>query len=184
MIARVYRDQFSFQREHSSGRILNVGSNTDGARLAADLGAVNVDLRAVDHVTGLPMPVHVLADARRLPFAKVFDTVVLGEILEHMERPDAVVSLRDAAAALVAGGRVVITMPHDGRRDAGELETPKGDQQYYAPGIYAYHYRSISRTELLNWILAAGLRVVAMARIVYCWGESGSGVIAELRGVA
>lgn len=175
----VYRDQFGFQREHSRGRVLNVGSNTDGGRLAADFGAVNLDLRAVDHVTDKPMPVAVLADARALPFRGAFDTVILGEILEHMERPDAVQALREAAAAIHAGGQVVITMPHDGRRDAGELETPEGDKQFYAPGIFAYHYRSISRLELLGWIREAGLHAEVIARIVYVWGETGSGIVAR-----
>lgn len=182
---KVYRDQFGFQREHSYGRVLNVGSNTDGGRLAADLGALNVDLRSLDHVTGLAMPVAALADARALPFRRgAFDTVVLGEILEHMERVDAVRSLSEAAAAIGAGGRVVVTMPHDGRRDAGEIETPAGDQQFYAPGIYAYHYRSISRLELLGWIREAGLEAEMVARIIYVWGEQGSGIVARKWGEA
>lgn len=177
---KVYRDQFGFQREHARGRVLNVGSNTDGGRLAADFGAVNVDLRAVDHVTDQPMPVHVLADSRELPFrAGAFDTVILGEILEHMERADAVQSLRRAAYTLAPFGQVVVTMPHDGRRDAGELETPEGEKQFYAPGIYAYHYRSISRLELLGWIAEAGLQAEVIARIVYVWGEQGSGIVAR-----
>jgi SAM-dependent methyltransferase len=179
MSLQTYRDQFGFQREHSKGRVLNVGSNTDGGCLAADFGAVNIDLRARDHVTGMLMPVAALADARALPFAGVFDTVILGEILEHMERPDAVRSLREAAAAIGSGGRVVITMPHDGRRESGKLETPKGEQQFYAPGIYAYHYRSISRLELLGWIREAGLEAEVIARIAYVWGEQGSGIVAR-----
>jgi 2-polyprenyl-3-methyl-5-hydroxy-6-metoxy-1,4-benzoquinol methylase len=161
-----------------------VGSNTDGARLAADFGAINVDLRRTDHVTGQPMPVSLLADARALPFAGAFDTVILGEILEHMEHVDAVRSLRQAARAIHDRGRVVVTMPHDGRRDSGELETPAGEKQFYAPGIYAYHYRSISRLELLGWIREAGLACETIARIVYVWGEQGSGIVARKWGEA
>ena len=174
----IYRDQFIFQRTHSVGAILNVGSNTDGARLA-QIGAINLDLREVDHVTGKHMPVHVLADARALPFRERFDSVVLGEILEHMERPDAVAALTEARRALKPGGRVVITMPHDKRRDAGTLETPEGEAKFYAPGIYAYHYRSISKAELLAWIAEAGLVATSWARIHYVWGEVGSGVVAQ-----
>lgn len=181
---KIYGDQFSFQREYSRGAVLNVGSNTDGARLAADFGAINLDLRSQDHVTGSLMPVDVLADARALPFRAAFDTVVLGEILEHMERADAVLALRQAVAAVRAGGRVVITIPHDSRRDAGTLETPAGEAKFYAKGIYAYHYRSISRTEILNWIGEAGLRAELVARIRYCWGEEGSGIVTQRRGEA
>ena len=180
MSTQIYRDQFTYQRKHSAGRILNVGSNTDGACLARDLGAINLDLRPVDHVTGMRMPVHCLADSRALPFRESFDTVVLGEILEHMERDDAVLSLRQALAALKRGGRIVITMPHDGRRDAGTLETPAGEAQFYAPGIYAYHDRSIGWPELAGWIAEAGLRVRERSRIRYIWGEVGSGVVAEV----
>lgn len=185
MTTQIYRDQFTYQRYNSVGKILNVGSNTDGARLgygvpgAPSMGGINLDLRTVDHVTGKQMPVHVLADARALPFQQAFDTVVLGEILEHMERADAVLTLRQAIGALKRGGRVVITMPHDARRDAGTLETPEGDAKFYAPGIYAYHYRSISWPELAGWIAEAGLRVRARNRIEYVWGEVGSGVVCQ-----
>jgi SAM-dependent methyltransferase len=180
---QIYRDQFSYQRAHASGSILNVGSNTDGAQLGSgplSLGAVNFDLRDVDHVTKMKLPVHQIGDCRALPYRCDFDTVVLGEILEHMEREDAVLALREARAALKPGGRIVITMPHDGRRDAGTLETPAGDAKFYAPGIYAYHYRSISWAELYGWIAEAGLRVIERSRIHYVWGEVGSGVVAEV----
>jgi SAM-dependent methyltransferase len=177
-----YRDQFVFQREHCFGHALNVGANTDGGNLKRDFGAVNLDLRAVDHVTGDILPVDVLGDARDLPYRGEFDTVILGEILEHMERRDAVCSLRQAALALRAGGQVVITMPHDVRRDAGTLPVPEGEAQFYAPGIYAYHYRSISRRELVSWLVEAGLTIVRLVRILYVWGQEGSGVVAVAAG--
>lgn len=181
-LAKVYRDQFGFQREHSRGRILNVGSNTDGAALQRDFGALNLDVRDLDQASGLTMPIDVLGDARALPFRPVFDTVVLGELLEHMEQRDGIAALIQARGSLAPGGRVVITMPHDGRRDSGELEEPA--QKFYAPGVYAFHYRSISQLELLSWILAAGLEARCVARIVYVWGESGSGIVCQRRGEA
>ena len=174
----IYRDQFTFQRLHAIGKVANVGCNTDGARFGDVAGAINVDIQVVDRVTAFRLPVNVLADARCLPFRAVFDSVVLGEILEHMEREDAVTALEQARRALKPGGRVVITMPHDARRDAGALETPRGDAQFYAPGIYAYHYRSISKGELFGWIEEAGLVPQLWARIHYVWGEVGSGVVA------
>ena len=176
----IYRDQFTFQRLHAVGKVANVGANTDGAGFAAR-GGLNVDLRTQDHVTGMKMPVHVLADARALPFRAVFDSVVLGEILEHMEHDDAVAALEQARLALKPGGRVVVTMPHDKRRDAGTLETPAGEAQFYAPGIFAYHYRSIGKDELFSWLEEAGLEAMLWARIHYVWGEVGSGVVARAR---
>lgn len=178
----VYRDQFTFQRLHAVGKVANVGCNTDGAGFRHVPGAINVDINAVDRVTNatVRLPVNVLADARSLPFRAVFDSVVLGEILEHMEHDDAVAALEQARMALKPGGRVVVTMPHDKRRDAGTLETPAGDAQFYAPGIFAYHYRSISKGELFGWITEAGLEPLLWARIHYVWGEVGSGVVAGI----
>jgi len=175
----VYRDQFSFQRLYAKGKVLNVGSNTDGAGFA-QTGGVNVDLFATDNHTGLPLPIHIFADARSLPFKRVFDSVVLGEILEHMEHDDAVKALSQARTAMKHGGRVVITMPHDHRRDEGrETEPPiTPENKWYAPGIFAYHHRCISRKELFSWICEAGLNVLNYARIAYVWGEVGTGVVA------
>lgn len=172
---RIYGDQFAFQRKYSYGRILNVGCNTDGAGLAA-MGAVNLDLGRIDNL-GQPMPVNVIADARALPFGRAFDTVVVGELLEHMERDGGVTTLREARAALANGGRVVITMPHDGRRETGKLETP--ELPWYTEGVYAYHYRNIGWDELKSWIEAAQLRAVLRAEIRYPWGECGSGAVLE-----
>ena len=180
---RIYLGQWQFQREYAKGKILNVGCNTDGAQLGSgpnSMGAMNLDLGDTDAITGAAMPIHIKADARALPVTLhgMFDTVVLGEILEHMERPDAVLTLRQAMLALKTGGRVVITMPHDPRRDSGELELPPEEKRFYAPGVFAYHHRSISWAELYGWLAEAGLHVVERSRIHYIWGENGSGVVA------
>lgn len=177
-ITKVYRDQFQFQREHAFGRVLNVGCNDDSALFRATHGNVNIDLFATDEYTGKRNPVHAFADSRRLPFVRAFDSVVLGELLEHMEEADAVQTIGEARAAAKERGRVVITMPHDDRRDRGmEPEIPH-DKKWYAPGIYAYHYRCISRDELFGWVERAGLQVLAVARIVYPWGVEGTGAVA------
>lgn len=170
----IYGDQFGFQRKHSVGRILNVGCNTDGGNLRS-MGAINVDLGTLDNLKQ-PMPVQVIADARALPFRAKFDTVVLGEILEHMEHANAVQTLREAAAALGPGGRVVITMPHDVRRENDALEIP--ELEFYTEGVYAYHYRCIPWEELAAWMDEAGLRPRLRAAIHYPWGETGSGAVA------
>jgi SAM-dependent methyltransferase len=169
----VYGDQFGFQRLYSHGRILNVGCNTDGGGLG-NMGAVNLDLATIDNL-GQAMPVHVIADARALPFRNCFDTVVLGEILEHMEAPDAIAALTQGALALRPGGRLVVTMPHDVRREDGTLEIP--EQEFYTEGVYAYHYRCIGWEELVSWVAAAGCQIDLRADIVYLWGERGSGCV-------
>src|SRR5258708_37519722 len=50
-------------------------------------------------------------DASQLPFPdESFDTVVLGEIIEHLTQPERV--LREAKRVLRHGGRVIITVPY------------------------------------------------------------------------
>ncbi len=172
----VWQDQFGFQLEHASGRVLNVGCNTDGARLRELRGAINVDVHRVDKATGDVLPVDVVADARDLPYSNEFDTVVLGEILEHMETPDAIQSLSEAKKACKVGGCVVVTMPHDTRT----VPNITGDKKYYAPGSFAYHHRYIGPEELMGWIqTAGGLKVEKWGRISYAWGEEGSAVVAR-----
>lgn len=172
-----YKDQFGFQRRHAVGKVLNVGSNNDGAGLGGGPHkSINVDLVSKDGNTGWLLPVNVLADARLLPFQPVFDSVVLGEILEHMETDDAVQTIREAKSVLKDTGRVVITMPHDARRERGSEPPPPSE--FYAPGIFAYHHRLISRKELFSWVQTAGLAIQLWGTIEYVWGERGTGVVA------
>ena len=93
--------------------------------------------------------------------------------MEHFEAPDAIQALRRAKYTLKPGGRVVITMPHDGRG------TPEHSKKMYGPGSFAYHHRKITRSELLEWIHVAGLRETHVADIVYPWGVTGSGIVCE-----
>lgn len=174
----IYVDQFGFQHRFSEGKILNVGCNTDGARLRELKGAVNLDLFTKDPFTGNELPVDVIGDARDLPYEQEFDTVVLGEILEHMTEPDAILAIRQAVKALKPEGRVVITMPHDTR----DMK-PATDQEY-TPGIKAYHHKLFTREDLLTWIDCAGLEVERLANIRYVWGEKGTGVVCRAKGLS
>lgn len=172
---QVYDGQFGFQRRYAIGRALNVGSNSDGAQFGRR-GGINVDLFAVDPVTGVRNPVQLLADARALPFPLAsFDSVVLGELLEHMEGEAAIQTLLEARRTSKC--RVVITMPHDDRRDKGTEPPIEPGKEMYAPGVFAYHHRCISREELLGWVRAVGLIPLVWARIVYVWGAEGTGLV-------
>jgi SAM-dependent methyltransferase len=167
----IYDGQFPFQAKYATGRVLNVGCNSDGAGFR-QRGGVNIDLFRKDDHTGWNLPVDAQADARMLPFRKLsFDAVVLGEILEHMQTHDAIASLMEAKTVLKPGGCVVATIPHDDR--GGPDHIPE-----YAPGIAAYHYREITRCEFFDWIKAAGLKLTLWAKIVHVWGKEGTGVVA------
>jgi hypothetical protein len=167
----IYDGQYPFQAKYATGKVLNVGCNTDGPGFRSR-GGINIDLFAKDEHTGLAIPAHALADARRLPFRKnSFESVVLGEILEHMQTHDAVASLREAQTVLQPGGRVVATIPHDDR--GGPDHIPE-----YYPGIAAYHYREITRCEFFEWLMKAKLKLILWAEIVHVWGKRGTGIVA------
>lgn len=172
-----YRSQWPFQVKYATGKILNVGCNNDGA-LFRERGAINIDLTTFDECNGQVIPAHALADARALPFRPVFDSVVLGEILEHFTASDARIALDQARAALKPGGRIVATLPHDNR--------PPEKQGYtgmlhvgYAPGVSRYHAREITRIEFFEWLKNAGLRLILWAKIAYTFGIEGTGIVAE-----
>ena len=144
---------------------------------------MNLDIQDRDSFTGAPLPVDVIADARDLPYENDFDTVVLGEILEHMTPEDAVLSIRQAAKACVNGGSIVITMPHDTRQQSHENAGKE-----YVKGVMAYHHRHFTREDLLGWVELAGVSVAMVADIDYVWGQKGTGLICrvqkETKGVA
>jgi hypothetical protein len=179
-----YQDQFQFQAKYAIGKVLNVGCDSDGAHLGSRPGAVNVDLHLTSQIRqGWKSPVHVLADARQLPFKASFDTVVLGEILEHMSNQDVYQTLREAMGALRFDGRfeapqIVITVPHDTREPEAQ---GYGEVRFFAPGIPVYHPRYVSREMLMGWIDKAGLRPILMADIHYVWGQWGTGLVVEVR---
>ena len=64
--------------------------------------------------------------AERLPFpANGFDTAVLGEVLEHVDCPRAV--LREACRVVRPGGRLIITVPDGGEVTAEHVRVFDGD---------------------------------------------------------
>lgn len=174
-----YRNQMGFQRENAKGKTLNVGCHIDGAGIGSIPGNVNVDVLIEDH-QAKRLAVHALSDCRALAFRPVFDTVVLGEILEHMEEHQALLSLEEAKRVLKPGGQVVITMPHK----YSENTEQDFDLQFRKGGIHAHHYRAIPAEELHNWLLKAGLEPIFWADIDYVWGAQGSAVVAKLMQVA
>jgi glycosyltransferase involved in cell wall biosynthesis len=174
------RYQFAFQDAQAYGRILNVGSAGDPAAFSARRNAVNVDLREHDPNTGRKTAAHIYADARKLPIDIIgqFDTVILGDILEHMDDSDAIAALSQARQALKPAGRVVVTCPDDHRPvDMQHLSDPDAQNKEYAPGISSVHRRRIPKDLLGSWFDASGLKPTLWRDLDYAH-FSGHGVVA------
>jgi glycosyltransferase involved in cell wall biosynthesis len=171
--------QFAFQHKHARGRIANIGCDTDPSAFAAR-GAVNIDINTVSPGSGRPNPIQVQADARDLPvfLHGAFDTVVLGDILEHMGDDDIVRCLQQARSCLVSGGRVVVTIPNDHRPADQQHTMGMAPPPEYAPGSSCYHLRPLPRAHVLNLVEAAGLRPVVVQEIDYTH-FTGHGIVAE-----
>jgi len=165
-----YITRFAFQHKHSHGKILNVGCDADYGGLRFR-GAVNLDY-SLKHpyypdAPGFGRHVDVIADARDLPkeLYGQFDSVVLGDILEHMEYPDIARSIQQAKLCLKNGGSVIITWPiddggttYDRAGKIGIPMVPKGVE--YAPGCVANHSRIIKFEEMSKAVSEAGMSVV------------------------
>src|SRR5262249_20223835 len=110
--------QFAFQHKYMLGRTLNVGCDADFSELGKR-GAINLDVTDRSPVTKQPNAAHVLHDAREPLLASLgrFDTIIIGDLLEHLTPADGVRVLRNAREALKLGGRVIVTCPDDPGRD-------------------------------------------------------------------
>lgn len=172
--------QYAFQLRHARGRVLNVGCGADYPGFGRR-GGTNVDALAHDPNTGDPHPAHVVADARDpLPVGAEYDTAVVGDLLEHLTDDDAAAVLRNAAACLRPGGRLVVTCPEDYR---GRAEQHGDREPRYPDGETAHHARPVTRAMIGGWCDAAGLVAVRYEPIEYGFGR-GHGVVAEPAPVA
>lgn len=129
-------DRFQFVRERAKGRILDVGCKESPAFPPDREDVVRVDLDAWRH------PNFVRADAHSLPFrADSFDTVVLGEVLEHVESPE--VALLEG---LRVASQVVFTTPREHEwtdRERPEYKYPRTPQQAVEEQVIPYRDKGL-----------------------------------------
>ena len=104
--------------EHFGGKLLTVACKEDPAKLA-DLGATNCDVNDYDpqeRMSLYEVPNFVVGDAIDLPFEDhSFDTIVLGEFLEHCPHDAAVAALTEMKRVLTKSGHLLLTFPRAGR---------------------------------------------------------------------
>lgn len=167
---RMIHCQANFQLKYSKGKILNIGCADDPAKLKL-LGAVNLDVCAEHPTLRTRNACDVVHDARTpLPFKDgCFDTVVFGDILEHMTKPDAIKALTNARKVIKGDGHVVITVPDDHRDPHAQNIYESMGQPFteeYTNGVKGYH-RPISREEILDTVLQAGLQPKVIQPIDY-----------------
>ena len=157
--------QYNFQFRKAKGSILNVGCHTDSAKLKERLGAVNLDAFEICPQTGQQIVADVIADAReKLP--KGFDTVILGDILEHFDNADCIKILKNAKQSLNDGGQVVITCPDDNReiKMGGTFDVFGGHKPMpleRLAGLISYTGLGIESQQFIDYTFAEGWGIVA-----------------------
>jgi glycosyltransferase involved in cell wall biosynthesis len=168
-------NQYAFQHKYATGSVLNVGSDGDFSKFK-DAGATNLDVNAVNPIKGWDSKADIIADIRHLPpLDRKWDTIVIGDVIEHMSYDDGILALRSCRSVMNDGGSVVITAPDDrrGRVDHGDGVI----DAIYTEGSVPYH-RPLPKEELLEMIDKAGLKVELIQDLDYGW-FTGHGVVAR-----
>lgn len=142
--------RYRFAREQARGRILDVACGTGYG--TAMLGAVGVDLslEALRYARKYPAR-YVAADAVRLPFGRVFDTIVSFETIEHVPDPQRFVA--ECARVLKPGGRFMVSTPN---RELWSPRSPKPLQRHHLKEFNRKEFLAILKpfkVELLGQIL-------------------------------
>lgn len=173
-----FGNQFDFQHAYARGRILNIGCDTDSSNFKAR-GATNLDCWRYNPHTKQSIPADIVADVRALPahLHGLFNTVLLGDILEHfVQQADVGKALEQARACLAPGGFLVITCPEDHRPVEEQVEA---EQPMYCDDVRAYHAYPVTRERMEQWLRGAGLVGVTWGKIDYPFTpHGGHGVVA------
>ena len=98
--------------KYSQGKILDIGcTGKDGGSLHREIMEHKSDVYGID-VMPLDTPRFILGNCYMLPFPDGrFDTVIMGEVIEHLLYPD--IALSEVRRALKPSGKLVVTVPND-----------------------------------------------------------------------
>jgi len=159
--------QYNFQYKHAEGKILNIGCHDDSTGFKEHLGAVNLDRWALCPYTDMEIKADVIADAREpLPFDTKFDSIIIGDVIEHLSDADTIKVLHNAKQVLSDKGKLIITCPDD-QREAGESKTDG----------YNFHH-PMPKHKLEKLIRESYMRVEHYQPIDYSFAE-GHGIICQ-----
>ncbi len=145
---------------HISGRVLDIGHS---------VGTLHERVSEKRRVTGMDIVIKrpekrvIKGDAQRMPVkGKSFDTILAGELIEHLEAPPAF--LEECGRVLKKSGTLIITTPN---RDSLLNRLFKS---YYAPA----HLSLFNEKELRTLLENKGFRIIKYALFPYT-AESSEG---------
>lgn len=176
--------QFIFQHKYSVGKILNIGCNEDISKLRERKGAVNLDICRYDPGSLKMNKVDIVADARNLPMNchKSFNTIIVGDLLEHCKRDDIKKILEESKKCLIDGGIILITFPKD-RRKVDEQNTDHKDTDLeYTPGISVYHKECLELGVVTDILTELKLMIELAEEIDYGFARGWGLVVKEFKG--
>lgn len=165
-VAERYDLHHQFQRkmlkEHCEEPILNAACQRDPANLGRDFNATNMDIMDYDQQSRMSLyelPNFVCGSITDAPFDNFsFQTIVLGELLEHCTFEAAKSALCEVYCLLRTRGKLVLTFPQDPRRK--ELQHAPELLYMWEEGITSWHSHVWTEEELVSLFRTVGFREV------------------------
>jgi hypothetical protein len=159
---------YPFQVKHATGKILNIGCDEDPCKFG-ERGAVNVDITDTNPVMGYKTAAHAIHDVRLpMPYHREFDSVILGDVIEHIELEEIPAAIHNAALAVKPGGKLIVGFPDDHRTVAEQsMWNGANGTELYATNSHALHLHRMDLEHVENIIAAEGLEIEQIQVVDY-----------------